>query len=152
MAIDIATGARARPPGTAAAIAITRDLDFHTKEKPMRIALMISACLLAFQFSRPAEANPCSGVTCTKTTVQRLYPASNVNNPRVYVRPTDGGQASLDCTAVSGVYLTLKTSHPLFGEIFDALLEATIHDKSVTLRIKEDSTDCEILYIVVENP
>lgn len=118
----------------------------------MRIALMISACLLALQFSRPAEANPCSGVACSQTTIQRLYPASNANDPRVYVRPADGGQASLNCTAVSGVYLTLKAAHPLFPEIFDSLLEATIHDKKVTLRIKENSADCEILYIVVENP
>lgn len=118
----------------------------------MRLALSISACLLALSFARPAAANPCAGVTCARTTIQRLYPASNVSDPRVYVRPTDGGQAALDCTAVSGVYLTLKTSHPLFGEIFASLLEATIHDKEVSLRMKEDSPDCEILYIVVENP
>ena len=119
----------------------------------MKIALMISACLLvALPFARPADANPCSGLNCAMTTVPRLYPASNVSNARVYVQPTDGGQASLDCTPISGVYLTLKASHPLFSEIYASLLEATIHDRTVTLRVKEDSADCEILYIVVENP
>jgi hypothetical protein len=117
----------------------------------MKLSLILLVCLAAIQFSRTAAANPCSGVACPNTTVQRLYPASDVNNPRVYVRPTDGGQSSLTCTAVSDVYLTLKTTHPLFGEIFASLLEATIHDKKVTLRIKDGSPDCEILYIVVEN-
>jgi hypothetical protein len=118
----------------------------------MKFVMMICACVLVLQFSRTAAANPCSGVACVNTEVQRLYPASDVNNPKVYVRPKDGGQASLTCTAVSGVYLTLKITHPLFNEIFASLLEATINAKKVTLRVKDNSPDCEILYIVVENP
>jgi hypothetical protein len=118
----------------------------------MKTAMMFLACLLIVQFSRTAVANPCSGVNCSNTTIQRLYPASEVVNPKVYVRPTDGGQSSLYCTPVSGVYLTLKTSHPLFHEIYAALLQATIHNKRVTLRIYDNTPDCEIAYIVVENP
>lgn len=118
----------------------------------MKMALMFFVCLVTIQFSRTAAANPCSGVVCSNTTVQRLYPASDVNNPRVYIQPKDGGQSSLTCTPISGVYLTLKTTHPLFGEIYASLLEATIHNKKVTLRTKINSPDCEISYIVVENP
>lgn len=118
----------------------------------MRIALILFASLFVMQSSRMAAADPCSGRFCARTTIERLYPASDVSNPRVYIQPADGGQTSLNCTAVGSVYLTLKDSHPLFEQIFSALLEATIHDKRVTLRIKENTPDCEIAYIVVENP
>jgi hypothetical protein len=118
----------------------------------MRVVVMVFVCLLTIQFSRAAEANPCEGEHCINTEILRLYPASDVSDPRVYVLPTDGGQSSLNCTAVSGVYLTLKASHPLFAEIYSALLAATIHDKEVFLNIKPGSPDCEIRYITVENP
>ena len=116
----------------------------------MFATMALVAGLITTQSSGSASADPCAGNFCNRTTVTKLFPIGN-NDPRVHVRPTDGGLNALACTAV-GQYLTLKASHPLFSEIYAALLDATIHNKDVTFRIVTGSPDCEISYIVLENP
>jgi len=118
----------------------------------MKRAMMLLAVLSVAHFSRTAAADPCAGNFCTNTTISRLYPGGDVNDPRVFIRPKDGGQQLLNCTPVSGVYVTLKVSHPLFSESYAALLDATINNKKVWLRVKDGSPDCELAYITVENP
>jgi len=118
----------------------------------MNVAAALFAGLIMAVSARTAAADPCAGVVCNNTTVQRLSPAADVSNPKVLVRPTDGGQQALNCTPVGGVFLTLKASHPLFSETYAALLEATVNNRKVSFRIVTGSPDCEIAFAVLENP
>jgi hypothetical protein len=118
----------------------------------LKIALALVSSLSLAQSSRPAAAAACAGVFCSSTTILRLYPASDTNDPRVYVQPADGGQQALQCTPVSGIYLTLKASHPLFKEIYSTLLQATVNNRRVDFRVLAGSADCEIAYVVLPNP
>jgi hypothetical protein len=122
------------------------------KRSMLKVALSFLTLLGVAQVSRPAAADGCSGLFCENTSIWKLYPAGDVVAPKVFVRPTDGGQAALTCTPVSGVYLTLKATHPMFKEIYASLLEATIHNRKVDLRVIAGSPDCEIGYVVLENP
>jgi hypothetical protein len=118
----------------------------------MKLALMLLTMLSVGYVSRTAAADPCSGNFCKNTTISRLYPGGDVNDPRVFIMPKDAGQQFLNCTPVSGVYVTLKVTHPLFAESYAALLDATTNNKKVWLRVKDGSPDCELAYITVENP
>jgi hypothetical protein len=121
-------------------------------------AMILLAGLCVFQVARTgiAEASPCSGLFCQSTTISKLFPISNSGTSVVNVRVTDGGEPNLSCGPAGGpapgAYLALKTSHPLFNEIYAALLSATVNNKRVTFRVVSPSTDCEIAYIVLENP
>lgn len=114
--------------------------------------LLAGLCAAQVTGTGVAEANPCSGLFCNSTTIAKLYPASDTATPKVFVKVTDGGEASLTCGPVANSYLTLKTSHPLFNEIFATLLNATVANKKVTFRIVSGSADCDIAYVLLENP
>lgn len=118
----------------------------------MKAMMMLAmAGAIALGSASPAAADPCSGLFCNYTEIGRLY--TNGTPANVYVRPKDGGQQNLSCGPVaSNGYLTLKTTNPMFNEIYQLLVAATTHDKLVSIRIFQNTPDCEIGYVTLENP
>lgn len=43
--------------------------------------------------------------------------------------------------------MTLMSSHPLFEEIYSTLLAASAMDRNIYVRIKNQSSVCEITYV-----
>lgn len=112
-----------------------------------KLALAL-ACLGAVSLGsiKTASADACSGFRCNNTQIERLYPSSS---GVVYIRPADGGQNNLTCDASNGGYLRLKKSHPLFDEIYKAILATVLAKGEMSFRVNEDSAPCEILYITM---
>src|SRR5438270_6644098 len=55
----------------------------------------------------------------------------------VYIQPS-GNVATVNCAAVSGVYLTVKSTNPNFKTIYAMLLAAQLAGKRVNLRVNEN--------------
>ena len=88
----------------------------------------------------------CSGPICSDVLVERLY----VNANGVVYVSTDGVETALNCTAVSGIYVTLYHTDTNFDAIYSTLLAAKLVEKTVGIRIEDSSSDCRILYVTVD--
>jgi hypothetical protein len=102
-----------------------------------------------------AAAASCSATDCTDE-IDRIYVSQG---GAVYVGIEDRSLAAqkLKCTLVSGWYFTLPTNHPNFHQIFSLLMEAKSRPTStgrnrVTIRILDNSPNCQILYAFVNWP
>lgn len=88
----------------------------------------------------------CTATGCEYTsadTLSNLY-LSAVDG-RIYI-PAASNSGALDCTMVEGKYVTLLPSHPLFKEIYSALLMGVASDKKIYLRINNGSPICQVAY------
>ncbi|PHR27873.1 MAG: hypothetical protein COA36_07895 [Desulfotalea sp.] len=65
---------------------------------------------------------------------------------------TDGDERSLNCSADSGVYVTMTTASPVFKEQYALLLTAQSLGQVVGLRIIEGSENCAVSYIYLDAP
>ncbi|MEM7765648.1 MAG: hypothetical protein AAF290_16400 [Pseudomonadota bacterium] len=61
--------------------------------------------------------------------------------------PTAADKAALNCTLVSGHYMTLKTSHDNYDTLYATILTAITAGHELQVRISEGSSDCEVLYV-----
>ncbi len=59
---------------------------------------------------------------------------------------TDGDETNLDCTPLSGVYLTLSTTEESFNKQYAMMLTAMSTDKAVGFRIINGSQGCRVSY------
>ena len=55
----------------------------------------------------------------------------------------------LNCSLGEGKYITLKDTNLRFNEIYALLLSSAMADKTVRLRIEENSDDCELNYAML---
>ena len=102
---------------------------------------------LALLFCSSLSSAVCINAVCEDVLVDRLYVT---NNSVVYVG-TDSTESALNCAAVSSKYLTLDTNDTNFETLYATLLSAQLADKRVLIRIAENSTNCKIVYITLDN-
>ncbi len=81
------------------------------------------------------------------TTIKRLY-ATGLEGS-VYIKITDSVEP-LNCTPRETSYLTLKTTHPLFKEIYSMMLTATVSKSPVRVRMIDNSPICEVSYTWID--
>lgn len=101
-------------------------------------------CLMTFVLSCEAALADCNSTFCT-TTIDRIH-NTNLPDGVVHIQIADS-IAPLSCTAEQGVFLSLKTSHPLFDEIYSTLLAATIANSYVRVSTEANSSDCKVNYV-----
>ena len=109
--------------------------------------LVITLCAV-LGLSSVASASPCTATLCRDTRIDRLFATAGGD---VLVSPIDGGQSNLNCTANSGQYLTLPQAHPNYDAIFKMLLAAKVARAPIWVRIVDNTPNCEIAYLVLEN-
>jgi hypothetical protein len=130
---------------------------FKTRNLSLSLILALIAATLIPSASYAAKA-VCDPTSCTDE-IDRIYVLRSGSEPLVYVSIEDRTLAGqkLSCKLVSGYYFTLSGDHPAFNQIFSLLLDAknrTTDSKRnrVTIRIVDNSPNCEILYVVAEWP
>lgn len=111
------------------------DLKKYNRSKMISIVVMSFASFSVF--------GACHKIACDST-VKQLY-ASSAADGTVFIVPNDSLQL-LNCRPVSNRYLSLKSTHPLFDQIYSMLLAAVVSKLQVRVRIVEGSTDCEVAY------
>lgn len=77
--------------------------------------------------------------------IKNIY-LTAISDGQVYIE-APSGRENLDCTLAEGRFLMLRSTHPLFKEIYATLLAGVMADKTLWLRIKNGSAKCEINYI-----
>lgn len=109
--------------------------------KGRRAALAALTGLLLTLAAQPANAE-CSATGCENARILQLYTEANGN---IYVQ-LSGTMSNLNCTRVSGVYVTLQ---PIgrFKEIYATLLATQIADRTLHVRINDGSAGCTIAYV-----
>ncbi len=80
---------------------------------------------------------------CQDVHVQRLYP----NTTGLIYVATTGDETKLDCSPVSGEYLSFNLSEPAGDVFYSTLLAAQIADRKVSIRIANGSDGCNVQYI-----
>jgi hypothetical protein len=109
-------------------------------------AVILAATLAGGVVSFPlASFAECGGNRCTGK-IDRIYPHTG---GVVYIS-TDGDERNLACIASEGVYITLLPSQPLFTQIYDALLQALVNDKTAIVRIAVGSNPCRLSYVTID--
>jgi hypothetical protein len=96
----------------------------------------------ALAFVAQAASAECSAASCDNARVLELYTEAN---GKVYVR-LSGTISNLNCTLVSGVFVTLVPIADRFKEIYATLL-AQLTDRPLSVRIDTGSSGCTISYI-----
>ena len=125
-----------------------------------RIQKLLGTMFVVGIFTLPASAGSafCSENSCIDE-INRLYVDSHDGKPRVFVDIEDRSLAdrNLNCDLVSGRYFTLEGDHPAFEQIFELLVEAKKGRtqggrNGVRFRLRDNSPNCEILYVMVDWP
>lgn len=83
---------------------------------------------------------------CSGIYVERLYANSN---GLIYVATT-GNESNLNCTPVSGGYLSFNLSDPAGDAFYSTLLAAQLANKTVSLRIVDASPGCQVQYLTLD--
>jgi len=107
----------------------------------VKFGILIIGGLLSFNTFAACSANACSGVG--KDVLLSVYPNSSGH---IYLQ-AGAGKEKLDCTLVEGHFMVLKSSHPVFEAAYSTILTALASQKALTVRIKNNSTICEVLYV-----
>lgn len=89
----------------------------------------------------------CGNISCD-TTIDRVY-ATGLSEGLVYIKPEDNPVGAVNCVPAEDQYFTLKSSHPLFSEIYSMALSSMMAGKDVRLRIVEGTDGCELAYMWV---
>lgn len=106
----------------------------------------ILSCMLLIigWFSGSIADAACTSKSCADERVERIYLSGT---GEVFV-DLSGDTSNLNCSLVSGVYLTLKPNHANKQEIYSLLLATQSASKPLAnVRIIENSSDCEISYV-----
>lgn len=113
------------------------------------IKFCIFLCLIGL--SKVASAG-CTANGCEYNATDKLsniYLTSYADG-RIFL-PVTVGSSSLDCTPPEGGFLTLKSTHPLFKEMYSTILFAIASNKKLYVRIVNGSPICEVGYVRVYN-
>jgi hypothetical protein len=96
--------------------------------------------------SQVASAS-CSSTSCTGKVSMLYLPGSGEVRVKM-----DQPMSTMNCTLYGGEYVILKAQHANRDEIYALLLAAHIANKDgVTVRIVENTPDCEIMYVKSSN-
>ena len=105
----------------------------------MKITLLAVSLLL---FSSTVLAATCETNYCVGK-VKTIYPSGP--HGVVYLK-SEGDMSQLNCNLKDNKYITLKPTNGMFKEIYSMLLAVQMAQKNVTMRIVENSPDCELIY------
>lgn len=92
----------------------------------------------------------CDAIGCSTSPtdpIKRIY-LTGISDGQVYIEPPSGKE-NLNCTLRENMYLTLKSTHPLFKETYSALLAGATAEKKMYIRIHSGSTNCEVAFVMV---
>ena len=106
----------------------------------MKITLLAVSLLLLF--SSTVMAANCSTYYCVGK-VKTIYPHGGF---KVVYLESEGDMSQLNCNLKDNKFITLKPTNGMFKEIYSMLLAAQMAQKNVTMRIIENSPDCELIY------
>jgi len=107
----------------------------------IKIVLLVAAILLSTSANASCNSGSCTGVG--SEVIASVYPTGG----RIYVAPPAGYRDQLNCTLVSGQFMTLEITHSTFKEIYSTILTALATGKRLTVRIVEGSSNCRIAYV-----
>jgi hypothetical protein len=107
----------------------------------VKLGIFTIGILLSFKLFAACTATACTGVG--KDALISVYPSSSGN---IYLQ-AGAGKENLDCTLVEGHYMVLKSSHPVFDAAYSTVLTALAGEKTLTVRIVNDSPICEVSYV-----
>lgn len=110
----------------------------------MKYIAFVFATLVSLSARADCNANGCTGPA---NKIFDRYYLTAMQDGQVYLK-IKMDSTPLDCTLKEGSYMTIMSSHPLFKEIYSTLLSASLTDKSMYVRIKNGSSDCEVSYIM----
>ncbi|MBU1668723.1 hypothetical protein KKC13_09915 [bacterium] len=105
---------------------------------------LLSLILVGGMFSN-AQAD-CSPDACSNVEVTKLYVTSY---GRIYIG-TSGDESKLDCISPANVYVTIPNSSEGKEAMYSALLATQTTNKKATIRIVNNSSICEVAYVVIE--
>lgn len=103
------------------------------------VRFIIFACVMTFATASFADCNP---ISCSGVYVDMLYVKAEGEH-RV---ATSGDERLLNCNAVSDVYVTLPKSENE-DVLISTLMTAQATDRKVTVRIRENTNNCEVIYV-----
>ena len=101
---------------------------------------------IAVAFMPFATYADCSTKSCSKVTVDMLYVQANGN----ILVGTSGAESNLNCGTASEGYVTLLQSSSNFEIMYSTLLASRMADRTVRIRIAENTPGCSISYLVSE--
>lgn len=102
------------------------------------------ALVLTALFATPAQA-ACTAINCSNVTVEFLFIFADDPDIRIKL---DADLTPLNCSPSGGQYLMLHGDSLNKKEIFSALLTASASGEPLrSIRIIENSNDCEVWYI-----
>lgn len=108
-----------------------------------RVLALCWGCVIAL--TAQVVRAECSAPSCNNVRVLQLYTEANGN---AFVQ-LSGTMSNLNCTLVSGTFVTLLASRSRFREIYGSLLAAQLTDRVVSVRIDDGSSGCTIAYITM---
>lgn len=112
------------------------------------VKIVFAVFLMSLSVS--AVSLSCSNISCSGLPDELFsnYYLSGEENGKVFLQVKGGVPSqNLDCSLAEGVYITLKSAHPLFKEIYSTLLSASAIGSKVYIRVKTGTQDCEVAYI-----
>lgn len=88
----------------------------------------------------------CDANSCWEVYVDRLY----VTAAGVVHVGTSGDESKLGCTPQNGVYTSLYLADPAGKSMYATLLAAQATNRTVQLRIENNSVGCRIVYMTLD--
>ena len=92
------------------------------------------------------NAEYCSSGSCISK-IEKIYTQINGN----VLVSTNQDEKLTNCTPVSGVYFTLNTSLKNADMVYSTLLSASMLNKTVNIRIVENTANCLISYVILDS-
>jgi len=112
------------------------------KKQPFVFWISLLVCLVVFSANVYAA---CTTDRCYGK-ISRLY----ISGGTLYIS-TDGDESSLNCTAPSGIYITINTQDSNFKNYYAMMLTAMSLDNNIGLRINAGSSNCSLVYTYMDN-
>lgn len=110
---------------------------------------MFAALTIVCLYTTTASAK-CNSISCYESKITSMY-ITDWSDGVVFVETSDSADqlGNLDCIPKEGKYWRLSPTHPMFKEIYSALLAAHLSGKEVVLRKKNES-ECAIAYVITK--
>lgn len=109
----------------------------------LTVFALISAVLFTHQAHSACSATACSGL------VKRVVASTTI---QVQFDGFALAAGAPNCTSVNSTYLTLSVDPEARKEQYAMVLAAFLSGSQVTLRIREGSPNCEVMYTNIFNP
>ena len=103
--------------------------------------------LLAYTMIPSETQASCDSIRCISK-VKSIY-ATGKATGEIYIEPDEDSISTLNCNAVGEKYVTLHHSHKNYTEILAIINLALMANKTINMRIVENTDDCTIDYVML---